>query len=93
MAVVGRQVVVGTQPTRLNSTSSGAGDPIIGSSLVVRTPAVAFLGGAGVTAAGEGVGFELLAGESIALDLGRGEDLYGVVAAGTATVDVLEAGV
>lgn len=48
------------------------------------------IGGAAVAA---GAGYRLLAGAAVAMDLYRGETLYGVVSSGTVVVDVLESGV
>lgn len=48
-----------------------------------------FLGGSGVTT---GNGYELGAGESLGIRLDQGDDLYGIVASGTARVDVLRVG-
>ncbi len=90
MAVVGKQVPVGTSPARLNSPSSGAGDPTQGSSLVVFGPAVFTLGGPSVTAAG---GCVVPVNLPVAVDLGPGEDIYAVAASGSVTVQVLEVGV
>ena len=92
MAVVGKRVSVGTTPTLIDSSPS-AGDPTIGSSLLIRNrdaSASVFLGASGVTT---GTGYELLAGESLPLDMGRGESLYGICAAGTVSCHVLEVGV
>lgn len=92
MAVVGKSVSVADTPTRLDSTSSGAADPTLGSSILVRNRggASVFLGAGDVTTA---LGFELLPDESLPVDLGRGESLYGVCASGTVTCHVLEVGV
>ncbi len=90
MAVVGKQVAVGTSPAKLNSPSSGAGDPTQGSSLVVIAPAVVSLGGPTVTAT---AGFVVPASLPVAVDLGTGEDIYAVAASGSVTVQVLEVGV
>lgn len=93
MATVGKRVTVTTAPTKLNSASSGATDPTIGSSLTVRNRhATASVDVGGVTVA-SGAGFELLAGESIPMDVGRGEDVYAICASGTVVCHVLEVGV
>lgn len=91
MAVVGKRVDVTISPTKLNSASSGSTDPTVGSSLLVRAGSVSlFLGASNLTTA---TGFELLANEAVPIDLGKGEDIYGIVASGTSSVHVLEVGV
>jgi hypothetical protein len=93
MATVGKRVTVAVTPTKLNSASSGPGDPTVGSSLTVRNrdaSASVYLGGSTVAT---GTGFELLAGESLPMDVGRGEDVYAICAASTVVCHVLEVGV
>ncbi len=92
MAFSGNRVTVGTSPTLLNVAPASAGYKGSYSLLVVNRHASAsvFLGGAAVTA---GDGFELLAGEAMNADSESGESLYGIVATGSARVDVLESGV
>lgn len=91
MAVVGKQVTVTTTPTRLDTADIGS------ERLKVRNPAAGatvFLGGATVDDTGAAAGFGLLTGtDSPELDLREGDALYGVVAAGTQVVHVIEAGV
>jgi hypothetical protein len=81
-------VTVGTTPTLI--VSGRAGDNYSGASVVVRPAATVFLGGPDVTT---GVGYSVVAGGEMAVDLGDGDDLYAVVASGTTTVDVLRLGV
>ena len=93
MAVVGKRVTVTDAPTRIDSPSSGPGDPTLGSTLLIHNRDAAasiFLGDAGVTAA---EGFELQAGVALPLDLGRAESLYAIAASGSVTCHVLEVGV
>lgn len=91
MAAQGARVSVGTTETELTGAQT---DTIAGQSVVVKLPSAAtasvFLGGTGVTTT---TGFELTAGSSISMDLGQGEQLFGIVATGTQTVHVLRTGV
>ena len=93
MAVIGKRIEVTDEPTRIDSTSTGPGDPTIGSSLLIHNTDASvsvFLGGSGVTAA---AGYELIAGDALPLDLGRAESLYAITAAGSVVCHVLEVGV
>lgn len=87
MAAKGTRVSVATTATKLNSA---AGDGYAGQSLLVRNRGAAsvFLGASDVTTA---TGYELLADESLALDLN--EDVYAICASGTVACHVLETGV
>lgn len=89
MAANGRVVTVTTAATKINSDAT---DSSSGQGLLVRNRGAAsvFLGGAAVTTA---AGFELLADESLPVELDPGESLYGVCAAGTVACHVLEVGV
>lgn len=89
MAVKGRRVSVGSQPTKINSTTA---DQLSGSALVMtnRGAVAMFLGGATVTVT---TGYELPSGQGLTFQLDEGEALYGIVAAGTAEAHVLERGV
>lgn len=88
MALQAAQVAVSTIAVEL--TSRAATDPR--SSIAVQAPAAAalYVGPAGVTAA---TGYLIAAGQSIGLDLGPGERLYGILASGTGTAYVLRTGV
>lgn len=89
MAARGTRVNVATNPTRIG----GAGnDSVAGAALLIRNRGAAsvFLGASDVTTA---TGFELLADESLPVDLNEGEALYGICAAGTVACHVLEVGV
>lgn len=89
MAVQAAQVSVGTTETELTGTQT---DATAGQSLVVRNRGTAdvFVGGTGVATS---TGFKLAAGDSVSLELGQGEKLYGIVAAGSESVHVLRVGV
>lgn len=80
---------VGTSETELTGTQT---DSTAGQSLVVQNRGAAdvFVGGTGVTTS---TGFKLAAGDSVSLDLGQGEKLFGIVATGTVTCHILRAGV
>jgi hypothetical protein len=87
MAVSASRVTVGTTATLL-SVGTGATYASSGRSVGVRNPgpSTVMLGGTTVTAS---TGYELRSGESMTIDIGSGEGLYGIVATGTQTVDVL----
>lgn len=90
MAFIGRRVTVTTDPTLLNSVDA---DQRGGSSILVRVPVggtTVDLGGPAVVA---GAGFPLGAGDAMPADAHAGDRLYGIVAAGTQEVYVLESGV
>lgn len=87
--IVAEQATVGTAASQL----SGSDDSTRGSSLAIRnrhaTESI-FVGGAGVTTA---TGFEVLAGESLTLDLSAGSDeVWAVAAADGVPVHVIAAG-
>lgn len=89
MGVRATRVNVGTSPTALTGSSS---DYHSGQSGLVRNRGAntVYVGGSDVTTA---QGFRLDPGESIPLDLFDGEALYGRVASGTETCDVLESSI
>lgn len=95
MPTTSRAVTVATTATRLDtaaaSDTSGAGQSI---ALYNASSVSIFVGGSDVTTAN---GFTLAAGASLSIDLdrwgGAEEGLYGIVAAATAEVRVLEVGV
>jgi hypothetical protein len=82
MATRGRRITVGTTATKL----TGATDD---SSALIRHRGTAptDVGGSDVAV---GAGFQLDVGDSLPADLGKGDDLYGIVASGTQRIDVLE---
>lgn len=87
MAVEAAQVPLGTTAVEVTRV------PDIGDRAysVALTPTVdTFVGPAGVTAAN---GYRVPAGATLAVDLGSGERLYGILASGTGTAYVLRTGV
>lgn len=89
MAVAGSQKAPTTTALLL---AAGAPDDLGGSTALLTNRHASlstFLGAAGVTT---GTGYELKAGESLSVDLARGESIYGIVSAGTGTIHVLEQG-
>lgn len=96
MAIGHQNVSVGTTATLLNGVET---DSIRGQSLLIQnqsTTASVFIGASNVTTSA--YGFELKASTAtaltaIAIDLAAGESLYGIVASGTITVNVLRQGV
>lgn len=86
MALQVSVVSVTTTATRLTSTSADYGN---GLSISLHPAAAIFVGPAGVTAA---TGYPIGAGADFALDLEVGEDLYGITASGTSSVNVLQTG-
>lgn len=87
MASDSHSVSVGTTATRIDSEDLSAGSS---AALANVGGATVFVGGPDVTTA---IGFPLAAGERMAFDLRRGDEIYGVVASGTVEVRVLEVGV
>jgi hypothetical protein len=89
MAVTAQTITVGTTATPLFSTDT---DAIPGGSIVVRAPATAtlYLGGPDVNTTGNG--WDVPVGTTFAVDLGPGEQLYALLATGTAGVLVLRTG-
>lgn len=89
MAVASTQVPVGTAPVELSAPSA---DHVGGSSVAIQAPvaAVLYVGGPAVTAA---TGWPIAAGQTLAMDLGTQDRLYGVLASGTGTAYVLRVGV
>ena len=89
MAVTHQRVSVGTTATQLTSDADGRDGQTI-SIQVPASGATVFLGGAGVTTAS--YGYELLGGTSFAVELQQGEQVFGVVASSTQTVNVFRQG-
>lgn len=90
MAVTASQAVaVSTSAVLLSSVD---GDGVTGQSLLLTNKGSVelVLGPSSVTA---GAGYRVAAGASVSVDLGVGEALYGVVASGSTTIDVLRMGV
>ena len=91
MAVSAQRVSVGTSATSL--VPSVDADSAAGQSLAVKNLGAAsvFLGGSGVTTA---AGWEVAAGDPpVTVDLPPGSTLYGIVASGTVSVQVMQVGV
>jgi hypothetical protein len=82
-AITATRVTVATTATLVYTSATG------GSTVLVRNPGTVsvYLGAADVTTA---TGFELGAGDNIALPLGGTDPVYGIVAAATNVVHVLE---
>lgn len=91
MTIAAQRIDVDTEATRLSSSDRGS---TAGQSVLVRVPSDAatsvVVGGPGVTSS---TGVALAAGESLEVALDRSEALYGVVATGSVTVQVLEQGI
>lgn len=78
---------VTTTATRLDSADQSAGASVAVKNVGAVT---VYVGGSGVTTA---AGYPLAAGEAISLDVGKTDEVYGIVATGTCEVRVLESGV
>lgn len=91
MAIYTSQTSVGTTATLIGPLHSTMADNQAGGSISIYNPgAVAVvLGNATVTTTN---GFTLISGATFQADLQPGELIYGVVATGTQTVQVLETG-
>jgi hypothetical protein len=90
MALAHERVSVGTTATLLSSQYAGKD----GQSILVQNPSATitvYLGGAGVTTTS--YGFALGINSDMSIDLQTGEELYGVVASSTLTVNILRQGV
>jgi len=89
MAVSHQRVSVGTTATKLTSDADGRD----GQTISIQVPsegATVYLGGSGVTTTS--YGYELLGGTSFAVELQQGEQVFGVVASSTQTVNVFRQG-
>lgn len=90
MGFLATRVTVGTTPTALNTSDTGR---VAGSATAIRnlSGVTVYIGGGTVTTA---AGFPVDAGGELALDYeSSNETLYAIVAADTAEVAVLRAGV
>jgi hypothetical protein len=90
MALAHERVSVGTTATLLSSQFAGKD----GQTVSVQNPSASvtvYIGGAGVTTTSYGYALGTLADMSV--DLQNGEELYGVVASSTLTVNILRQGV
>lgn len=100
MAVEAQRVNVTSAGNRLDVTteadySGGANDfaQKFGQHILVRNRDATvsiFIGGADVTAS---TGFEVLAGETVSIDLTQGDALYGITASATVACHVVQSGV
>jgi hypothetical protein len=91
MAVVGKQITVGTSATKV-ADNGFSSDQI---KVILRNNDAAtsvFLGGPTVAASGGSGGYELKFGVSQEFSLDAGETLYAIVATGTVRVDALTSG-
>lgn len=89
MAITHERVSIGTTATQISSNYAGKD----GQTVNVQVPtggATVYLGGEGVTTTS--YGFLLAAGISFSVEMQVDEKLYGVVATGTQTVNVLRQG-
>lgn len=88
MAMSASTVSVGTSATLIYSVPTTTA---LGSSLLVANTGAAtvFVGDSGVTT---GAGFPVNAGQQVSIGLTGGESLYGIVASGTVTVNLLVQG-
>lgn len=88
MALVGRRVTVAVTATRID-----AADTVNATTRMLRVAnagaTAVILGASNVTAT---TGYSLAAGTNITLELSHDETLYGIVAAATEVVHVLESG-
>lgn len=92
MAVVPRQAVsVGTSAVRLDSapTDTVAGTRV---TVIAQGSGTLVLGGTSTVTAINGCRLPVVTGTVLSIDLNAGEALYGIVATGTVSVDVLTAG-
>lgn len=90
MAIAHERVVVAATATKVADAERDRD----GFTVNVQNPAggaTVFLGGSDVTTSD--YGYSLAAGGEVAVELLKGEALYGVVASGTTTVNVLRIGV
>lgn len=90
MSVQSASVSVGSTATALTAAESSGSDPV---SVAVAVPSggvTVYVGGSDVTT---GNGYPLAGGAAMSIDLRQGERLYGIVASGTQSVNVLRSGV
>lgn len=90
MTVHARTVTVTTSATRIDS-STQTDNAIQHSGTIKNTgSATIYIGGSDVTTSGLGATFAV--GDRVEFDFDGGDALYGIVASGTGTVEVLESG-
>lgn len=90
MAVIHSTVTVGTAPTKLVDPGVRGFDNEQGGILENISTADVFVGQSDVAVSGARRGYKLPAGGKLEFSLGHEDELYGVVAAGTADVVVLK---
>lgn len=87
MSVAHATKTVTTTAGRLDSADQSAG-----ASVAVKNvgSVTVYVGGPGVTTA---AGYPVAAGEAVSMDVGKGDEVYGIVGSGTCEVRVLESGI
>lgn len=91
MAIVHSTVNVGTAPTKLVDPGVRGYDNEQGGILQNISTVDVFIGQSDVAAAGARRGYKLVVNGTLEFNLGHEDELYGVVAAGTADVVVMKA--
>lgn len=91
MAIAHERVVVAATATVLADAARDRDGYTVSVQNPTGSGATVFIGGTGVTTTS--YGYSLAAGSEVAVELLKGEALYGVVASGTLTVNVLRIGV
>jgi hypothetical protein len=91
VAIDHERVSVGTEATVLGNADRDRDGFTVNVQNPTGSGATVFVGGADVTTAD--YGYSLAAGSEVAVELLKGEALYGIVASGTLTVNVLRIGV
>ncbi|CAB4156669.1 hypothetical protein UFOVP655_96 [uncultured Caudovirales phage] len=88
MGISHERVSIGTTATLISAMSVGRD----GQTVAIQNPtgSTVYLGGAGVTTSS--YGYELGAGITFSIEMSHNEQLYGVVATGTQTVNVIRQG-
>lgn len=74
--------------TATTSIIDGGGDNIYKVGLLIKNPSsvTVYIGGSDVDTT---IGYPIGAGETLAIDLGQGDALYGVVASGSHTINLI----
>lgn len=91
MAIDHERVSVGTSATTLGNAARDRDGFTVNVQNPTGSGATVYLGGSDVSTSD--YGYSLAAGSEVAVDLLQGEALYGIVASGTLTVNVLRIGV
>ena len=90
MAIAHERVSVGTTATVLGNADRDRDGFTVNVQNPTGSGSTVFIGGSGVTTSS--YGYSLAAGSELAVQLLKGEALYGVVASGSITVNVLRIG-